>query len=205
MGMAQVETIYEPTAGEAKPTLRGVGVFDGKRSSPVAIPVESMVDFLATCEAVDVGADDPANWTRNDSADEYSCERDGDAIKFRVKWNAKADKWFYPKLQLRPEGGMAGAEFLVFEAKSEQPGRANGDSTQNYWLDTADGRSARHDLPPTGTEWTRYRIPLRQPPKPSTGKPVLEPRDIAAIRLGGNPWGRELFYWVRNVRVLKRL
>lgn len=205
MGMARVEAIYEPTAGEAKPTLRVDGVFDGKRSTPVAIPVESMVDFLATCEAVDVGADDPANWARNDSADEYSCERDGDAVKFRVKWNAKADQWFYPKLALRPEGGMDGAEFLVFEAKSEQPGGKNGYSTQNYWLDAADGVSARHDLAPTGTEWTRYRIPLRQPLKPSTGKPVLEPRDIAAIRLGGNPWGRELFYWVRNVRVLKRL
>ncbi len=232
MGMARVEALYVPTAGEAAPVLRVEGIFDGKRSTPIVIPVEPMGDFLATCEAADVGAGDPANWTRNDSADEYSCERDdgcGDdassshdgegvvatsvgadrraardeIIKFRVRWNAKADKWFYPKLQLRPAGGMADAEFLVFEAKSEQPGRANGYSTQNYWLDTADGRSARHDLPPTGTEWTTYRIPLRQPVDPGTGSPKFAPEDVTAIRLGGNPHHAELLFWIRNVRILK--
>ena len=258
MGMARVEATYAPSGGSGAPggralpdggtsrdgepvgadrraarVLRVEGVFDGKRSTPIVIPIEPMGGFLATCEAADAGAGDPANWTRNDSADEYSCERiddgapggralpDGGAsrpgepigadrraardeiVKFRVKWNAQADKWFYPKLALRPKGGMAGAEFLVFEAKSEQPGQANGYSTQNYWLDTADGRSARHDLPPTGTEWTTYRIPLRQPVDPATGSPKFAPEDVTAIRLGGNPHHSELLFWIRNVRILK--
>ena len=228
MGMARIEATYAPSSesgapggralpggGASRPgepigagsraagALRVDGVFDGKRSTPVVIPIEPMGDFLASCESVPVGADAPANWTRNDSADEYSCERDDDGVKFRVKWNAKADKWFYPKLALRPAGGMKGAEFLVFEARSEQPGRANGYSTQNYWLDTADGRSARHDLPPTGTEWTTYRIPLRQPVDPGTGSPKFAPEDVTAIRLGGNPHHAELLFWLRNVRILK--
>ena len=204
MGMARVDALYAPPKGEEAPVLRVDGLFGGKRSTPVVIPVQPMGDFFATCEEVPVRADDPANWTRNDSADEYSCERDGDEVKFRVKWNAKADKWFYPKLRLRPEGGMDGAEFLAFEARSEQPGRANTFTTQQYWLDTADGRSARHDLPPTGTGWTRYRIPLRQPVDPSTGLPKLVPGEVSAIRLGGNPHGSELVFRFRNMRILSK-
>ena len=205
MGMARVEALYAPSKGEAAPVLRVDGLFDGRRSTPIVIPVEPMADFFSTCEEVSVGADDPSNWTRNDSADEYECKRDdGGAIKFRVKWNAKADKWFYPKLRLAPDGGMDGAEFLVFEARCEQPGRANTFVTQQYWLDAADGRSARHDFPPTGTDWTRYRIPLRQPIDPSTGLPKLSPEEISAIRLGGNPHGSELIFQFRNVRILRK-
>ena len=76
---------------------------------------------------------------------------------------------------------------------------------QNYWLDSKSGSfSVRHDLPPTGTEWTRYCLDLSAVENPRTGKVDMQVEKLGGIRLGGNPAAKELSFWVRKAYLLKR-
>ena len=156
-------------------------------------------------------ADGPLNaisfegYNANDTFTNGGAEKDEEGVKFTVRWNKEADRWFYPKYSLAPGEDPTGALFLVFEAKSVQADGGNKYVCQNYWLDSKSGSfSVRHDLPPTGTEWTRYCLDLSAVENPRTGKVDMQVEKLGGIRLGGNPAAKELSFWVRKAYLLKR-
>lgn len=204
MGCTRLGAVYHP-GKKALDRLAVWGVFNGKKSTALSIDIEPFGDFLRNCVRVPLAVDEPGNWQRNDSADEYACEKDEDGVKFTVRWNKEADRWFYPKYSLTHGEDPADAVFLVFEAKSVQAGGNNKYVCQNYWLDSKSGSfSVRHDLPPTGTEWTRYCLDLSAVENPRTGKVDMQVEKLGGIRLGGNPAAKELSFWVRKAYLLKR-
>ena len=204
MGCARVKAVYVPD-GEGLRTLVVRGVFGGRKTSALAIDVEPMAGFFANCEKIPLAADDTANWMRNDSADEYECVKADGGVKFSVRWNGDSDRWFYPRYVFAEGESATDAEFLVFEAKSAQTGGDNRYVCQNCWLDAQSGESVRRDFPPTGTDWTRYCLDLSAAENPRTGRVGFGPSAIAGFRIGGNPCGNDLSFWIRNVRLLKRL
>ena len=203
MGCTHVKAIYVPD-GDGTRHLVVRGVFGGRKTSALSIDIEPMGDFFRNCEVVRLAADDPANWVRNDSADECECVKADGGVKFSVRWNKEADKWFYPRYVFADGEDSAGAEFLLFEAKSAQAGVENRYVCQNYWLDLKSGEGVRRDLPPTGTEWTRYCLDLGSVMNIRTGKVDFNPAMMKGFRIGGNPCGGELSFWIRNVRLLKQ-
>lgn len=202
MGCTRVEAVFTPEA-EGRQRLEIQGVFGGKRTSKTVLDIEPLGTFIRNCVRMPLAADEPGNWCRNDSADEYECVKEDGGVKFAVRWNKDADKWFYPRYSFVSGENAAGARFLIFEAKSVQTGGENRYVCQNYWLDvTNESASVRHDLPPTGTEWTRYCIDLAPCVNPRTGKVDFDVAAMTGFRVGGNPAKRELTFWIRNVKLL---
>ena len=184
-------------------TLELHGSFNGREASRLSMPVLFEREFLASCEAVPLPWENPAGWERNDSAASYSATWDESeqAVRFDVEWNdPKTDRWFYPMLPLASQGGAQGAVRAVFEVKTEQ------DKVENDFKNNAahlmlvrrgDAGSSADWLPyapPTGS-WERRYVEL------STADGGLA--DVEAVRIGANPLGMRLTYWIRNVEILR--
>ena len=184
-------------------TLEVSGVFGGRRTSRLLMPLLFEKWFLAECEATPLGWKDPAAWKRNDSADTYSVTWDEkeQAVRFDVAWNNPGvGRWFYPILPLAlPRECMKGALRVTFEVKTAQD-KVENDFGNRYLMlvRKGRGRSSPDWLPyaaPTGS-WERRYVEL--PPFA-----VGDLSDVTAIRLGANPEGMRLTFWVRNIAILK--
>ena len=197
-------------------TLVLTGLFNGRRSTRLSMPILFEPLLLAACETTPINWSDPALWQRNDSAATYSATWDEaeQAMRFDVTWeDPKIDRWFYPVLPLvlPGEGGgedfprpspLQGAVRAVFEVKTVQ------DKVENdfkpgggcfFMLLRKDGDGHPQDYipyaPPTSS-WERRYVEL------STAASGLG--DVEAIRVGANPMGMRLTYWIRNLAILKQ-
>ncbi|MBR4611638.1 MAG: hypothetical protein IKO40_02880, partial [Kiritimatiellae bacterium] len=84
-------------------TLVLTGLFNGRRSTRLSMPILFEPLLLAACETTPINWSDPALWQRNDSAATYSATWDEaeQAMRFDVTWeDPKIDRWFYPVLSL---------------------------------------------------------------------------------------------------------
>ena len=187
-------------AGPDRETLALSGVFDGKRTSRLAIPIFHERRFEAGAVREPLAWNDPALWRRNDSAQTYRISRDeaeGGAIRFDVAWTEDGtDRWFYPVRGLDlPGESLAGAKAIEFEVKTAQDKVENNFGHSLAMLVYRDGRADRNIsyLPPT-RDWERRRLAI-----PGNADPAA----VTAIRFGGNPAGRSLTFWLRNVSILK--
>lgn len=186
---------------ESNATLTLTGHFEDLPSSRLAMPVLFEDLFLASCETVPIDWKDPSKWTRNDSADEYSVVWDEaeQALRFDVKWkNPGVGRWFYPVLKL-PAGGpnLEGALRVAFEVKTAQDKVENdfGECCLMLLRGEKGGSPAEwlRYFPPTGS-WERRYAELSS---------VKDLHEVDAIRLGANPRGMHLTFWVKNIVVLK--
>ena len=184
---------------------------DGLLSSRLAMSVFFEDLFLASCEAVPLDWKDPAAWIRNDSAADYSVVWDEaeQAIRFDVSWkNPGVGRWFYPVLPLRPGGDvaggergdcpLAGAQRVTFEVKTAQDKMENDFGGRCYLM------LVRGEKGGSPAEWLQYPSPIgtweRRYVELSTVKDLQE---VDAIRLGANPRGMRLTFWVRGIAALK--
>ena len=197
-------------------TLVLTGLFNGRRSTRLSMPLLFEPLLLAACETTPINWSDPALWQRNDSAATYSATWDEaeQAMRFDVTWeDPKIDRWFYPVLPLVLPGESGGEDFpspsplqgavrAIFEVKTVQ------DKVENdfklgggcfFMLLRKDGDGHPQDYipyaPPTGA-WERRYVEL------STVGGGLG--DVEAIRVGANPMGMRLTYWIRNLAILKQ-
>lgn len=204
-GSAPVEfdCVLEPTKPASGLTLELSGVFGGRRTTKLSMPVILENWFLSECVATPLGWKDPAAWKRNDSADTYSVKWDEKerAVRFDVAWNNPGvGRWFYPTLPLAlPRESMKGALRVSFEVKTAQD-KIENDFGDRYLMLVRSGKDggSRGWFPyaaPTGS-WERRYVEL--PPFA-----VGDLSDVTAIRLGANPRGMRLTYWVRDIQVLK--
>ncbi len=187
--------------GNSNEALVLTGVFEGRRSSRLCMPVRFEKRFLESCEVAPIAWRDPADWTRNDSAQRYRCVWDDaeQALRFDVAWtDLHADRWVYPVYKLkRPQESLDGAVAFRFEIKSAQNKVENDFKTQNLMLLHGDKGRPDAYIPynaPMGAWETRY-VEL-------SGVDSLS--DVVSFRLGANPRGTECTLWIRNLEILRR-
>ncbi|MBR3086972.1 MAG: hypothetical protein IKH04_11280 [Kiritimatiellae bacterium] len=204
-GSAEFDCVLRPgIAGGAgavptTSTLVLRGHFNNREASPLSMPVIFEKAFLESCESEPIDWSDPAKWTRNDSANTYSVAWDEaeQAIRFEVEWKTSGvGRWFYPVLALSP-GALDGAIRASFEVKSAQDKIENNFGSANFMLVRGEkGGSSAEWLsytPPVST-WERRYVELSA--CPNLG-------EVDAVRIGANPAGMRLTFWIRDIAVLK--
>ena len=188
-----------------QPGLVLSGMFDGRRTSRLSMPVRLEKKFLDSCTRQPINANAPASWKKNTTASGYSVVWDENekALRFDLSWDKQGvDKWFYPTYTLNlPTENLADAQFIQFEVKSVQDKPENDFACQYLMLVYED--SAKPDLfmpyPAPLSEWEPRRIELSTELADSKQKrPVVK-----AIRLGANPKGMKCTFWLRNIQLLK--
>ena len=196
------DCMFVPTvSGEIEQHLVFTGLFNGKRSSRLTMPVYLEKQFLDSCTSTPIDWRDPKNWERNTSAHSYSAIWDEaeQAMRFDVAWNdTQTDRWFYPVYRLKlPQESLVGAQLLQFEVKSAQDKVENDFWTQNLMLLFKDKAKTDRHIPyhaPIGVWETRY----------AELADVDDLADVTAFRLGANPRGTQCTFWIRNLEILRR-
>ena len=176
------------------------GVFNGRRSSRLYAPYLLEKRYFASLERHPLKWRDLGRWKRNTTAQEYrvSWDENENAVRFDVAWTDRhTDRWFYPIYELAlPEESLAGARMVEFEVKSAMDKVENDYTFTNFMF--VYGGKAREDgvrpYPAPIGEWERRRVKLGD--GDASG-------DVTAFRIGGNPKGRRLTFWVRDVSILK--
>lgn len=171
------------------------GVFSGKCISRTRIPISCPYRFLSTCTVQELERLNlPESWRRNDSGSKWSCRYDKEemAVRFDVSWKPGSPRWFYPECRLAlPDESLADVKYLEFDVKTNQDKVENDFVCQNVMLVGPVSDSHLGYLAPSGV-WEKRRVQL---------PPVIEP--VTALRIGVNPKGSRLTFWIRNIRLLK--
>lgn len=202
MGYVEYDVVFKPThSGDYLTELELTGTFEGRTSTRFVIPVTLTGEYMAKCRKVNLRLEDVTSWRRNDSAQNFSITYDEaeKAVKFQVEWTKECDRWFYPEHILElPAETLKGARFLQFEVKSKQDKVENDFKTHLLMLveSVAHQRGKAHNFyyDPPLEKWETRTISLE---RKSTN---LE--TIRQIRIGANPLGHRLEFWLRNVRIL---
>ena len=200
---ATFDCVFVPSDDSASDqSLVFTGVFGGKRSSRLFMPVRLEKRFLSSCEKVTLDCNSPKEWMKNTSADSFCATWDSaeQAIRFDVEWkNQNVDRWFYPTYKLKlPGESLDGADMIQFEVKSAQNKLENDFAASNLMLISADKSRSRtfiHYSAPLGS-WEKRYVELAN---------VDALADVTAIRLGANPKGTQCSYWIRDLTILKRI
>ena len=164
------------------------GVFNSKRGSRTCVPVWLEERFFAGCEEKPLAWRNLDAWRRNDSAGKsmVSWDESEDALRFTWEWLDGKGRWAYPYYHLAEGETLAGARVLSFEVKSAQDKMEN-DFSRAYVM-LADRELP---FPPPNGNWERRYVEL-----PTEG---LE--GVREFRLGANPNGRKVTFWVRNLAI----
>ena len=196
------DCVFAPSDDSASDqNLIFTGIFGGKRSSRLFMPIRLEKRFLSSCEKVTLDCNSPKEWMKNTSADSFCATWDSaeQAIRFDVEWkNQNVDRWFYPTYKLKlPKESLAGADMIRFEVKSVQNKLENDFVASNVMLVSADKSRSRtfiHYSAPLGS-WEKRYVELANVDALTT---------VTAIRLGANPKGTQCTFWIRNIEILKK-
>ena len=205
MGKAEFDAVFKP--GELQNNYDGklviTGLFNGKKSSRFVMPVKLTGLFLKKCtyEKMD-NLMKPEAWRRNTSADSYSVVYDEEekALRFDLAWSDPAkDRWFYPEhvLQL-PEESLENVFAIQFDVKSVQDKVENDFKTALLMLvphkehEKGGYRAVGYDAPLTS--WEKRYMSLFE---------IADRKNIQMIRIGANPVGHKLTYWIRNIEFIR--
>ena len=182
------------------------GIFDGRKSTRLAVPLRDIDRFLDGCEIVAADADRAAYWARNDSAQKcrISWDEREKAVRFDLEWtDPKVDRWFYPVHMFKGEDRrrtLDGVTMLEFEARLEQDKVENDVGRAN--LMPLEPPGAKLGLrwvawTPPSRQWQKVRIPL------STWDGKALCTGANGFRLGFNPRGAKVTYWIRNLSFIR--
>jgi len=208
-GKAEFDVVYTPQQVAAKgaadawnTNLSITGTFNGRSISQFQMPVFMFGAFIASCREVPLNTSKPEDWRRNDSATITTITFDEaeNAVRFDLVWEDDVDRWFYPEHVLRiPEESFAGAGMLAFEVKSRQDKVENDFSHHLLMLSVEDvrehGTTKTISYAPPLNDWETRYIPL--------GNQGIPLEAVRMFRLGANPRGKTLTFWVRNLRLLR--
>ena len=178
------------------------GVFDGRRISKLFVPVRSDKMLLSVSEVVDLDANRPEFWKRNDSASETKITWDEQekAVRFDLEWkDPKTDRWFYPQHFFRDRAeSFDGATHLDCEVRMVSNKMEN-DVLCSHCMLYRKGEHVQYcDIKPATDFWEKRRVILTD----ATGKALGDGKD--AFSIGFNPFGTKVTFWIRNVRIYKR-
>ena len=209
-GCVSFNCLFSPTTNYQLPStiyqteLALSGVFAGKRTSRLTMPVRLEKKFLDSCERQPLRANAPEKWWKNTTASGYSVvwDENEEALRFDLSWDKQGvDKWFYPTYTLDlPAEDLTKAQFIQFEVKSVQDKPENDFACQYLMLVYED--KSKPDLfmpyPAPLSGWEPRRIELSTE---LTGSSQERPK-VKAIRLGANPKGMKCTFWLRNIQLL---
>ena len=177
------------------------GRFGGRLTTRLHAALLLEKRYLAGLERQSIAWSAPEAWKRNTSAQKYSVRWDEKekAVRFDVTWtNPLTDRWFYPIYTLkRPQESLKDACMVEFEVKTAQDKVENDFKRQHLMLlYEDDGKDARFlDYPAPVGSWERRYVELGE------GGDLA---NVKAFRLGVNPKGHQMTYWVRNIAILKK-
>jgi hypothetical protein len=188
---------YKMAAAE-DPAIAFQGTFEGKKTSRLVVPVFSERKYLKNTTVVEFDWKDLSRWARNSSATEYSCEWDEKerAIRFHFGWDAKAQgHWFFPSYKLRlPKESLDQAVLVAYEVKSTQDKVENDyDGARVFVKGRKISAQNFFNTAPAG-EWETRRQEF--------GESVHQ-CDAVRLEFGGHPRGRDVTYYLRNIRIYK--
>lgn len=196
---------YRPKAdGKPEDMLVVSGVFEGRKTSRFAMRIRQMRKMLSGLVPVSLDADDPKYWTRNASASSLNVSLDEaeNAVRFDAEWrDPKVNRWFYPVYDLKlPKEGLSDAKMIEFEVKSTQDKVENDFSKAFVMLVAKKGSGSDVFLTYDGPmkNWEKRRVVLPD------GTGGLNLKDVSSIRIGANPKGQVLVFWIRNLKILKK-
>ena len=204
MGKAEFDAVFKPDYDQTNYDTRLVitGLFNDKKSSRFVMPVRLIGLFLKRCTYTMMDhLMKPEAWRRNTSADSYSVVYDEaeKALRFDLEWTDPAkDRWFYPEhiLQL-PQESLEDVFAVQFDVKSVQDKVENDFKTALLMLvphkenQTGGYRGVGYASPLT--TWETRRLVIQD---------VANRTDIQMIRIGANPVGHKLTYWIRNIQFI---
>ncbi len=178
------------------------GVFGGKRTSRLFVPVRSDQMLLKDCIPVELDANHPEFWTKNDSASEtkISWDEQEKAVRFDLEWkDPKTDRWFYPQHRFKARSeSLDGATHLDCEVRMVSNKMENDVCCSHCMLYKAGEHVQCCDFLPPTDFWEKRRIVLTD----ADGNCLGNGKD--AFGLGFNPCATRVTYWVRNIKAFKR-
>ncbi len=202
-GKVGLDLLLEPSIPEkgAVQTVRISGVFQGKKISHAVIPVHLNRIMFRDAVPVPLDTEHLSRWRRNDSAAKSSITYDAaeKALRFDAEWKER-NAWIYPEYVLKlPEESFRNARMLTFEIKSVQDKVENDFHYTYVMLSNQDlhehGKVEYLEYPRPLTEWEIRCLPLHS---------VRMPLDsVRMIRIGMNPKGKKLTFWIRNLRIYR--
>ena len=177
--------------------IRAVGTFNGKRTSPVVVPVVAIGKMLAAGRVDEMPSMvDPNNWRPYTSGKmQISYDENEKALKCQVVFPPNIPMWVYPDYELQlPQESLAHAIAIEFDVKHTFD-RVSPAEVQVV----VEEKGKRRDI------WLAYP----PPPKNQWGKRTVffdrnkfDPDDIQIVRIGMAPRVNEGTYWVKNIKII---
>ncbi len=193
------EAEYTPaySDGAFESALEFGGVFDGREITRLTVPL------ICSSRLAEVGVEleiptDPARWRSNaGGAMTIGYDRAERAVEFKVRFEPQDGRWIYPELPLElPRESLAGAAGISYEicAVADKPGY----DLSYLMAVTEDEAGRKNDVhlrtEPPAEKWGTRFVPL--------DGVALE--RVRTLRIGFNPKGAEVTYWIRNVKIVRR-
>lgn len=197
MEKTAIETIFTPV-DTSRNSLRIAGWVNGKEVTPAVVRYKVLEKILKNAEVrlLDIG--DVSRWRRNTSGRNFRCSFDNreNAIRFDVEF-PEPTRWIYPQFDLKTTERFSPKACMVqFEIKAVQDKVENDFVTVNLMLVRDDSNNVKY-LPyhaPNGQWETRYI---------SLDDIEFSPDRVKTIRIGMNPKGHKLTYWIRNFKIIE--
>ena len=202
MGSAEIDaTLVYTNVAASVVQVSFSGLFNGKRTSRLSVFVRSVKQFYDQCSIVELGRDGVAYWTRNDSASrtKISWDEQERAVRFDCMWDdPRVDRWFYltHRFKNRAES-FDGAVALEFDVKMESNKMENDVACAQVMFVKDKGMCGSAAYLPPNENWEKRKVDLSDP----SGRPRYEGMD--GFRVGCNPKGTRMTYWIRNLRLFR--
>ena len=204
MGKTEFNVVFKPNLPEGvfESHIVFSGVFNGKKTTKLDIPVHFIGLFLQNCRQIPMDWSMPSDWEQNTSATSYKCVFDEaeNALRFDVEWNNHVDRWFYPVHTLKqPEESFKDVQGIQFEVKTMQ-NKVENDFNCSYVMvayNTPDDQTVRvinFSYPSPLTTWEVRRIMF--------DKTIPTDATVKFLRFGCNPRGTKMSYWMKNIKYL---
>ena len=204
MGKTEFNVVFKPNLPEGvfESHIVFSGVFNGKKTTKLDIPVHFIGLFLQNCRQIPMDWSMPSDWEQNTSATSYKCVFDEaeNALRFDVEWNNHVDRWFYPVHTLKqPEESFKDVQGIQFEVKTMQ-NKVENDFNCSYVMvayNTPDDQTVRvinFSYPSPLTTWEVRRIMF--------DKTIPTDATVKFLRFGCNPRGTKMSYWLKNIKYL---
>ncbi len=205
MGKVEFDVVISSSSpkGTYNAVLELNGKVNAKKTSKLVMPILFNGLFLQECEKIKLNATSPQAWRKNDSADrtKISFDEKEQAVRFDLEWDKdETDRWFYPEYILElPQEEFNDAKSLLFDVKTDQ------EKVENdfvcclvmfvYGTTRETGIDMRMGFPDPIRQWETRQVNLNDP--------KLKKDDVKMIRIGCNPKGKKMTFWIKNITLLK--
>ena len=198
-GKTELDLGFTLEPGKAfKNELRVTGIFDGRKVTPLVIPLLSMKEIAGSGRKVEMPQMlDPVNWRKNASGRmTIGYDTAEKAISFHTQFPPNVDCWTYPEYVLQlPQESLKGALGIEFEVKVSN---AAGIKQMLVMAVTGKqkegGQSIYLRVAKPTEQWEERFVPF------ATGS--SRNKEIEQLRFGVNSIVDDITVYIRNIRII---